>query len=93
MPAGNYLVKKLPWSSEVSLLYSYIAISVISALLFAVIMSKFVRISICFPLYCNYKKKIKIFVLSQIHQKRKLDFVERSLPERIGYIFTLCFHA
>lgn len=42
MPAGNYLVKKLPWSSEVSLLYSYIAISVISALVLAVVMSKFV---------------------------------------------------
>ena len=44
MPAGNYLVKKLPWASEVSLLYSYIAISAISALVFAVIMSKYVSI-------------------------------------------------
>ncbi|KAK7597859.1 hypothetical protein V9T40_010084 [Parthenolecanium corni] len=43
MPAGNYLVKKLPWSSEVSLLYSYIAISVISALVLAVVMSKYTR--------------------------------------------------
>ena len=38
MPIGNYLIKRLPWPSERSVLVSYATVSLLSAGLFAVVM-------------------------------------------------------